>query len=75
MALKQIESGWIVDMQPGGRGAKRFRKTFSSKGEVLAYEAYFVSFLNLNEPNINIKSPTAPANNPNNKLSIRSACF
>ena len=32
MAIKKAESGWLVD-QPGGRGAKRFRKTFRTQAE------------------------------------------
>lgn len=33
-------SGWIVDVQPGGRGAKRFRKTLPTKAEALAFDAW-----------------------------------
>lgn len=33
-------SGWIVDVQPGGRGAKRFRKTLPAKAEALAFEVW-----------------------------------
>jgi integrase len=40
MAIKKTESGWLVDLQPGGRGGKRFRKTLDTKGEALAYEAW-----------------------------------
>lgn len=29
-----------MDLQPGGRGGKRFRKTLPTKGEALAYEAW-----------------------------------
>ncbi len=40
MAIKKCSAGWIVDLQPGGRGGKRFRKTLATKGEALAYEAW-----------------------------------
>jgi len=40
MSIKKAESGWLVDLQPGGRGGKRFRKTLDTKGEALAYEAW-----------------------------------
>ncbi|MDP2784806.1 MAG: tyrosine-type recombinase/integrase [Sulfurimicrobium sp.] len=33
-------SGWLVDIQPGGRGSKRYRKTLPTKAEALAYEAW-----------------------------------
>ena len=37
MAIKKTDAGWLVDIQPGGRGSKRYRKTFGTKGEALAY--------------------------------------
>lgn len=40
MSIKKIDSGWLLDIQPGGRGSKRYRKTFSTKAEGLAYEAW-----------------------------------
>lgn len=40
MTIKKTPSGWLVDIQPGGRGAKRFRKTLSTKAEALAWEAW-----------------------------------
>lgn len=40
MAIKKMEGGWLVDIQPGGRGSKRFRKTLGTKSEGLAYEAW-----------------------------------
>lgn len=40
MAIKKVAAGWLVDLQPGGRGGKRFRKTVATKGEALAYEAW-----------------------------------
>ncbi len=36
--LKRTDSGWLVDIQPGGRGQKRVRKTFKTKTEALAWE-------------------------------------
>ncbi|MGJ7490035.1 phage integrase [Variovorax sp. ZT4R33] len=40
MTIKSVESGWQVDIQPGGRGAKRLRKTFKTKAEALAWERH-----------------------------------
>lgn len=40
MSIKKTENGWLVDIQPGGRGAKRFRKSFKIKSEALAWEAW-----------------------------------
>ncbi|MFM0260906.1 phage integrase [Paraburkholderia sediminicola] len=40
MAIKKTDAGWLVDSQPGGRGAKRFRKTFKTQAEAKAYEAW-----------------------------------
>ena len=40
MAIKKASAGWLVDLQPGGRGGKRFRKTLPTKGEALAFEAW-----------------------------------
>ena len=40
MGIKKIDGAWLADLQPGGRGAKRFRKTFVTKAEALAYEAW-----------------------------------
>ncbi len=41
MAISKSSSGgWLVDIQPGGRGAKRFRKTFKTKAEALGWEAW-----------------------------------
>lgn len=38
MIKKQQDGRWLVDIQPGGRGHKRFRKTFSTKAEASRYE-------------------------------------
>ena len=37
MAIKKMRaSGWLVDAQPGGRGGKRFRKSFKTQAEAKA---------------------------------------
>lgn len=46
MSVKKAESGWLVDAQSGGRGGKRFRKTFETKAEALAYEAWLKTKIN-----------------------------
>ena len=38
MAIKKISSGWQVDIQPGGRGQRRVRKTFPTKAEAQRFE-------------------------------------
>jgi len=38
MAIKKTEAGWQVDIQPGGRGGKRFRKSFPTKLEAKQWE-------------------------------------
>jgi len=43
MSISKTSSGWIVDIQPGGRGAKRYRKTFPTKAEALSYEAWLTT--------------------------------
>lgn len=40
MAIKKTTAGWLVDSQPGGRGAKRFRKTFATQAEAKAFDAW-----------------------------------
>lgn len=40
MTIKRTESGWLADIQPGGRGGKRFRKTLKTKAEALSWEAW-----------------------------------
>lgn len=44
--IKRSESGWLVDSQPGGRGGKRFRKTFKTQAEAKAYEAWLATQVN-----------------------------
>lgn len=40
MTIKKVKSGWQVDIQPGGRGAKRIKKTLPTKAEALAWERH-----------------------------------
>ena len=40
MTIKKTNSGWLVDIQPGGRGGKRFRKSFTTKAEALQWETW-----------------------------------
>lgn len=46
MSIKKADAGWIVDSQPGGRGGKRFRKTFKTQAEAKAYEAWLTTQVN-----------------------------
>lgn len=46
MAIKKVENGWLADFQPAGRGGKRFRKTFKTKYEALAWEAWLKTQIN-----------------------------
>jgi integrase len=40
VAISKTASGWNVDIQPAGRGGKRFRKTLPTKAEALAWETW-----------------------------------
>ena len=40
MAISKKGSSWLADIQPGGRGSKRFRKTFKTQAEAKAWEAW-----------------------------------
>lgn len=40
MTIKQVKTGWQVNIQPGGRGAKRIKKTFPTKAEAIAWERH-----------------------------------
>ncbi|MFZ6693668.1 phage integrase [Undibacterium sp. SXout20W] len=46
MPKQQNNKKWLVDVQPAGRGGKRFRKTFDTKAEGLAYEAWLKTKIN-----------------------------
>lgn len=38
--IKRTPHGWQVDIQPEGRGGKRYRKTLPTRGEATRWEAY-----------------------------------
>jgi integrase len=40
MVIKATENGWRGDIQPGGRGSKRYRKTFKTKAEAIAWDRH-----------------------------------
>lgn len=40
MSIKQTKTGWLADIQPGGRGGQRFRKRFKTQAEAKAYQAW-----------------------------------
>ncbi|SOZ35603.1 phage integrase [Cupriavidus neocaledonicus] len=46
MSISKKPGGWLADIQPGGRGAKRYRKTFATKAEALAWEAWLTAKVN-----------------------------
>ncbi|WP_374334465.1 tyrosine-type recombinase/integrase [Leeia sp.] len=46
MSIEKTPSGWRVDAQPGGRGAKRYRKTFKTKADALAWLAWLTTQVN-----------------------------
>jgi len=46
MTIKKGPGGWLVDVQPGGRGGKRYRKTFDTQAEAKAYETWLRSKVN-----------------------------
>lgn len=46
MAIKRTETGWLVDIQPGGRGSKRLRKTFRTLAEAKSWEVWVKSNAN-----------------------------
>ena len=48
MTVKKTNSGWLVDVQPGGRGGKRLRKTFKTQAEAKAYRAWLTTQINQN---------------------------
>lgn len=43
MTIKKSKGGWLVDIQPGGRGGKRYRKTLKTQAEAKAYEAWLTA--------------------------------
>ena len=40
MGINKNENKWIVDTQPNGRHSKRYRKSFTTKAEAMAYEVW-----------------------------------
>jgi integrase len=46
MTIKKTPGGWQVDVQPGGRGSKRFRKTFVTQAEAKAWLAWLQTQVN-----------------------------
>ncbi|MFP6557105.1 tyrosine-type recombinase/integrase [Paraburkholderia sp. B3] len=40
MTIKKVNSGWQVNIQPGGRAGKRLKKTFTTKAEAIAWERH-----------------------------------
>ena len=48
MAIKKVENGWLVDVQPAGRGGKRYRKTFQMQREAKAWENWLKTQINKN---------------------------
>lgn len=48
MAITKSKSGWLVDVQPGGRGSKRHRKTFRTQNEAKAWETWIKAQINSN---------------------------
>lgn len=47
--IKKTPSGWQVDIQPQGRGGKRFRKTFTNLAEAKNWEAFTRNSTNRNK--------------------------
>ena len=41
MSINKSSDGWLVDIQPGGRGGKRFRKTLPTKADPEYVRRYF----------------------------------
>jgi len=63
MAIKKSESGWLVDIQPAGRGGKRFRKTFKTQAEAKAWEAWL-------KTQVNKQAEWAPEKRDSRRLSV-----
>jgi len=40
MAIRKVTTGWQVDIQPGGRGSRRFRRTFKTQAEAKRFERH-----------------------------------
>lgn len=50
MTIRKVKTGWQVDIQPGGRGEKRIRKTLRTKGEAKRFESYVLGKMAAGEP-------------------------
>lgn len=48
MAIAKTNAGWLVDVQPGGRGSKRYRKTFRTQAEAKVWETWIKAQINSN---------------------------
>lgn len=48
MTIKKVNAGWRIDVQPGGRGNKRFRKTLKVKAEAIAWINWINTQVNTN---------------------------
>ncbi|ERS91939.1 phage integrase [Halomonas sp. PBN3] len=40
MTIRKVKTGWQVDIQPGGRGSRRIRKTFKTQAEAKRFERH-----------------------------------
>ena len=47
--IKKADSGWLADVQPTGRGGKRYRKTFKTQAEAKQWEAWLKTQVTQNE--------------------------
>lgn len=43
MISRKEGGGWLADLQPAGRGGKRFRKSFATQAEAKAWEAWITA--------------------------------
>ncbi|WP_240141436.1 tyrosine-type recombinase/integrase [Nitrosomonas sp. HPC101] len=48
MAITKSKAGWLADVQPGGRGSKRYRKTFRIQAEAKVWETWIRAQVNSN---------------------------
>ncbi len=48
MAITKTTAGWLADVQPGGRGSKRYRKTFRTQAEAKVWENWIKAEVNSN---------------------------
>ncbi|OAM51886.1 integrase [Methylovorus sp. MM2] len=62
MAINKGNKGWVVDIQPAGRYTKRYRKSFATKAEAMAWEAWL-------KTQVNTSPEWTPAKRDSRKLS------